>query len=331
MSARKKCLHLEITSALLLLCAEKKEGIGKIVVTSPSGKSYYRCYDYTKGQFATGDTCSSSFTDADRLDQINNIEAINRTIPHIKTPPQKSEFIAKRLAYLDFGLLTDKPEGIAIQQFLAKENLKVGETFDNIATGFQALTLVNDQDKKAKLVFRGTNEDLDWASNMGEEVGRSQFEPEREKIQKLLQEYKDKGYSIEVSGHSLGGALAQITAAELPDLIDEVKTFNSAGIKMETAKKLLGKDKSVEHFLKVGDVVQDTGTAYIPGKPKVFRFKDGVDGTPHRSLMTVNLTLNGDPIPPVTSKYRGETKYKNPHNEEVVPPPYFQKKTWQTI
>lgn len=329
MLLRQKTLELQLLSSILLLSAEKKQGIGKIVVTSPSGKSYYRCYDYDKGQFASGDSCSSSFSSTEKLKQAQNIDSINRTIPLIKKPEQKSEFIAKRLAYLDFALLADKPEGTAIQQFLAQENLKLGETFDNIATGFQALTLVDEKNKQVKLVFRGTNEDIDWKSNMGEEVGRSQFEPEKEKIEKLLKEYKDKGYSVEVSGHSLGGALAQITASEMPDLVDEIKTFNSAGISKATAKQLLGKNKPATHYLKIGDVVQDTGNAYIPGKPIVYSFKDGTDSTPHRSLMTVNVDLNGDPYQPQTTKYRGKTTYFNPHNEQVEAPVYYQKKTWQ--
>jgi len=312
--------ELELLSAtLLLLCeANKKEGIGKIVVTSPSGKSYYRCYDYSLGQFAPGDSCSSSFSSTEKLEQANNIDAINRTIPYIKKPEQKSEFIAKRLAYLDFALLGDKPEGVAIQQFLAQENLKLGETFDNIATGFQALTLVNEKDKKVKLVFRGTNEGVDWKSNMGEEVGRSQFEPEKEKIQQLLEEYKKKGYSVELSGHSLGGALAQITASELPELVDEIKTFNSAGISKSTAKKLLGQKKPVRHYLKVRDVVQGTGESYIPGKPVVYSFEGGFDGAPHKNLMTVNVDLEGNPFKPEVT------------NKKISPPIYYQKKAWQT-
>jgi pimeloyl-ACP methyl ester carboxylesterase len=70
-----------------------------------------------------------------------------------------------------------------------------------------------------------------------------------------------------VTGHSLGGALAQLTAAHFPDRVARVVTFNAPGIAAEEVKRFAAaKDQpQVTHHRELADIVSEAGEAHLPG------------------------------------------------------------------
>jgi pimeloyl-ACP methyl ester carboxylesterase len=80
-----------------------------------------------------------------------------------------------------------------------------------------------------------------------------------------------------VTGHSLGGALAQMAAARFPDLVAKVVTFQSPGISKGMAEQVkaandkseaAGKGETVvsHHYQVNGDLVGKTGEALTEGQ-----------------------------------------------------------------
>jgi pimeloyl-ACP methyl ester carboxylesterase len=72
---------------------------------------------------------------------------------------------------------------------------------------------------------------------------------------------------VDVVGHSLGGALAQLTAANFSQFIQTVVTFNSPGIDNASVQKLrdTGNYLNVHHYIVAGDLVSYGGEQFLPG------------------------------------------------------------------
>jgi hypothetical protein len=102
-------------------------------------------------------------------------------------------------------------------------------------------------------------------------IGMYQFNPNRELIDGQTAAAAEHGQIIS-SGHSLGGALAQIAAATFPGRVDRIVTFQSPGVSTEMAQKLAEyneehPDAAVEssHHRVKGDLVPMGGEALTPG------------------------------------------------------------------
>jgi hypothetical protein len=74
------------------------------------------------------------------------------------------------------------------------------------------------------------------------------------------------------SGHSLGGALAQINAAQFPDLVSRIVTFQAPGVSREIAQRIVdynqaNPEDAIEstHHRVEGDAVPYGGQALTPG------------------------------------------------------------------
>jgi pimeloyl-ACP methyl ester carboxylesterase len=98
-----------------------------------------------------------------------------------------------------------------------------------------------------------------------------QFNPNRALIQAQMQAAATHGKVVS-SGHSLGGALAQIAAATFPDLVARIVTFQAPGVSKETAQALEKynaehPDDAIEssHHRVKGDLVPMGGEALTPG------------------------------------------------------------------
>jgi hypothetical protein len=112
-------------------------------------------------------------------------------------------------------------------------------------------------------------------------IGMYQFNPNRALIEGQVQAAASHGQIIS-SGHSLGGALAQITAATFPGSVERIVTFQAPGIPKEMVQQLEKynaehPDQAIEssHHRVKGDLVPLGGEALTPGVIHNHKFTDG--------------------------------------------------------
>ncbi len=125
------------------------------------------------------------------------------------------------------------------------------------------------------LAFRGTElskiKDL-VADLEPQSVGLQQLNANRRRIELELQRLSRQG-KVWLTGHSLGGALAQLVGSEYADLTGRIITFQSPGIDAKHVAKLKQHNKSnpeqkvlSSHYQVAGDVVSGAGEALTPGE-----------------------------------------------------------------
>lgn len=131
--------------------------------------------------------------------------------------------------------------------------------------------------RRPVIAFRGTDDARDAMDDFNEDgVGAAQMAANEGTIAKALTSMQCYAKEPAVTGHSLGGALAQMAAARFPDLIAKVVTFQSPGISREMARRVehanadsraAGKPDTVHshHFQVNGDLVGHSGEALTPG------------------------------------------------------------------
>src|ERR1700704_4620684 len=150
---------------------------------------------------------------------------------------------------------------------------------------FVMRTFLPTQAGKAPIVaFRGTRPskiqtiiaDLDPTG-----IGNYQFNPNRALIDAQMATAASHGQVIS-SGHSLGGALAQIAAATFPDRVQRIVTFQSPGVSREMAAQIAKynaehPDQEIEssHHRVKGDRVPLGGQALTPGVIHNHEMTDG--------------------------------------------------------
>lgn len=112
-------------------------------------------------------------------------------------------------------------------------------------------------------------------------IGMYQFNPNRALIDGQIAAAASHGQIIS-SGHSLGGALAQIAAATFPDRVQRIVTFQAPGISKELVAALEkynteNPDEAIEssHHRVKGDLVPLGGKALTPGVIHNHEMTDG--------------------------------------------------------
>ncbi|WP_143855436.1 site-2 protease family protein [Nostoc sp. 'Peltigera membranacea cyanobiont' 232] len=110
-------------------------------------------------------------------------------------------------------------------------------------------------------------------------IGTDQFDALKSKgeIQKWLKDNTQNGIKPDLVGHSLGGALAQMTAAEFSDYVNETVTFNSPGIGPLWLPKVINYKGKVTHFMTDGDPVSSGGLFFLPGTFYTIDFPNPLD------------------------------------------------------
>ncbi|MEY3867427.1 MAG: hypothetical protein RLZZ338_1318 [Cyanobacteriota bacterium] len=165
-----------------------------------------------------------------------------------------------------------------VSEILQNTGYEVDRVFSNPEIGVVALGLIStERDRAPVLVFRGKNfGDDDFMLTDSSGTGMSVFERNKLDIKEwLTTKGKDGNRNVnnllpDVIGHSLGGALAQITAANFIDTIGSVTTFSSPGIPTTIAnlfqKNLKGENKQINHYVVSGDPFSLFGETFLPGK-----------------------------------------------------------------
>lgn len=177
------------------------------------------------------------------------------------------EILAKEIAYV-----FDKPAfDPIVSQFLTTNGYQIDQKFVDPTTGFQALGLTSlTSDKPPVLIVRGLDEPIDDLTAVDPKgIGVSQLTvANQQAIQAWLTKVETPQIKATVIGHSLGGAVTQLIAAEYPAQIGEVVTFNSPGTNQATIDKFIQNNvsKLVTHYIVKGDLVSLAGKGFIAGK-----------------------------------------------------------------
>lgn len=167
----------------------------------------------------------------------------------------------------DVVLGDDLTEGLRVEDFLGAGSDFFEVEGDGTITvpggsGFQAELYLDPQTGNLTLAFRGSesSELADWGTDALQAMGSdtTQYEAAARLLACVMDGYKGH---IDVTGHSLGGGLAQyaMAANDLQGRVDGY-TFNSAGLSRETLAKLSqrGIDDAGAHLSNVrveGDIV----------------------------------------------------------------------------
>ena len=161
--------------------------------------------------------------------------------------------------------------------------------------GMQMRVFFSADARQASVVcFRGTqpSEWGDIATDFNPDgVGNDQFALNRTVIRQAMESAARSGPVI-VTGHSLGGALAQLAASEYPGLVSQITTFQSPGInRSETAKlnafnaqhQRDGRAIDSTHYRVEGDAVPAGGEALTHGTVHNYRMNMGMLGEAERT------------------------------------------------
>jgi Lipase (class 3) len=175
------------------------------------------------------------------------------------------------------------------------------------------LPLPNQAGKDPVVAFRGTVPtkvqtviaDLDPSG-----IGMYQFKPNQPLIEGQMRSAATHGKIIS-TGHSLGGALAQIAAATFPGLVGSIVTFQAPGVSREMAKKIVDynaehPDAQIEssHHRVQGDLVPMGGQALTPGEI-------------HNHQMTGGSALSRNPLSKHTSMPLAQEEIAAGHNVPI--------------
>lgn len=141
-------------------------------------------------------------------------------------------------------------------------------------TGFQAVLIPTRSDEKNSLLaIRGTvpggsSENLltIFTDMDPQAVGASQFADNMALIESILEDAEGQ---VDVTGHSLGGAMAQHVAVNFSGQVANVATFQSPGIDQASVDRFNrlpeNERPEVTHHIVTGDLVDKAGEASLPG------------------------------------------------------------------
>jgi pimeloyl-ACP methyl ester carboxylesterase len=184
------------------------------------------------------------------------------------------EQLAHRFAYRDSLTAED-------QKWLKEQGMQM----TGIVHGRNGFTMMKfvplpgfDGLRRPVVAFRGSDEAKDALDDFNQHgVGAAQMAANEGTIARTLTSMQCYAKEPAVTGHSLGGALAQMAAARFPDLVAKVVTFQSPGISRDMVKRVeaanaesraAGKGDRVHshHFQVDGDLVGKSGEAMTPGE-----------------------------------------------------------------
>src|SRR4051812_41604290 len=195
-------------------------------------------------------------------------------------PLTNADAVVEQLAH---GMI-DKELGAKDEHFLQVNGYQALPIIRGVHEFVMRTFLPTRSGKPPIVTFRGTRPskiqtviaDLDPTG-----IGMYQFNPNRGLIDAQMLAAASHGQVIS-SGHSLGGALAQIAASTFPDRVQRIVTFQSPGVSREMVAKLEKynaehPDAEIEssHHRVKGDLVPMGGQALTPGVIHNHEMTDG--------------------------------------------------------
>lgn len=193
---------------------------------------------------------------------VDNLGKIATRIQNEKINPDTYlEHLAHQVAYgdLEVGmLLPGKKPG---------EFYRVSHSFKNdeglIAYGLES----TEKSSPPILLFQGTNpkDPAHLHLDTDPDIGANAIQPDLIRLGRWLNEHK----GATLTGHSLGGALAQQLAARHPESVGYVVTFCAPGVGIQTAQQFrnnqAGAKIKARHYVTQGDLVSNGGEAHLDG------------------------------------------------------------------
>lgn len=191
---------------------------------------------------------------------------------------QRFELMAHELAYQD-----NPPKSIGKFEISTGLSHETGQQ-----TGFQALSFIHvGQLVNPVIAFRGTEELKDVTTDLNPfGIGMGQYMANKLRIKQEIERLKEKSPTkkVDLTGHSLGGALAQMAAADNAASIGRVVTFQAAGVQKAYVDKMAAHNKKAKqkvastHYRKEGDLVPLGGAGFTEGDIyEVHREKTAID------------------------------------------------------
>ena len=237
--------------------------------------------DGTVGRFRTEDAMNErKYNETPKAEQL--------TDPPLSTVRREqvrgdvaNERLAHDFAYKEPSALT--PED---HKFLESKGLKVGGVVHGEGgLDFMTFLPIPGSDAKPVIAFRGTSEKADLIDDIHPAgVGSYQMAANEGVIARTMADLSKYG-PVTVVGHSLGGALAQMTASRFPGRTGEVVSFQSPGIPREMTSRVDDYNAqqgaagepgvASRHYHVQGDFVPLAGESFTPGSTT--RFDRGPD------------------------------------------------------
>lgn len=242
---------------------------------------------------------------------IPNQDVIYEQLCHNGAKGRMDPEVLSRWGYLQSDEFEDSSTGIRVVAFLPSKHLEANpELAESAARQHDGMPL------RPVLAFRGTDNKagvLDDMSTTG--IGTYQYSHAEGQITSMLVRAAGGAGQVDLIGHSLGGALAQICAARNPGLAGRVVTFQSPGINASEVKKLADynakapDDKKVgaTHYRMDNDLVHQAGQAHLDGDIYKFHLQGADTALSHKKfpLAMLNAARGG----PVEGTYEGKSDF----------------------
>ena len=185
------------------------------------------------------------------------------------------EYLARVIAYKDWT----KGAAIGCGEYI------VDKVIDG--AGFYAIGLLKSveegQNQEPIMLFRGTDPSNVWdlAASVftdvnPEGIGYDKFVGHKTEVEAWISQYTTAGQTVDLIGHSLGGAMCQWFAADITasrKQVGHVYTYNSPGIDdLFAARFLKSYSEGVTHSVVNGDIVSMAGEAFIDGTVNFYSY-----------------------------------------------------------
>ncbi|NER38957.1 MAG: DUF2974 domain-containing protein [Oscillatoria sp. SIO1A7] len=248
------------------------------------------------------------------------------------------ELIAHKLAYkAKGGMSQDQGDWLESQGY--KRNWEGTVKGSGLFCGL-LMPREENSDKKPVLAFKGTDPkklgDVKADFNL-KAVGFDAFHDNKEKIEDLINKAGEE--KVDVTGHSLGGALAQHAGAAFPSKIRRLVTFQAPGITQKQARGYnKGEDKIEEivHHIAKGDIVDLAGGKHLGGKiagkgNAKFYVHDIGQKWPHKSHTMFLLQDEANEALGLEPKQIGKRRKVEEYNNSPFPHKQFAGESTRTL